>query len=160
MAGISGPRRLTLMRAPPGWTLKSVLINGTDVTDMPIPLGGKDQSINDMEVVLTDRSGEVSGSLADSRGRLLTDYTVVVFATDRERWFLESRFLKQARPARDGVFAVRGMPGGDYFVAAVDRLQMDEWRDHDVLESLTSGAMRVTIGEGQKLSVTPRLISR
>ena len=24
MAGISGPRRLSLMRAPPGWTLKAV----------------------------------------------------------------------------------------------------------------------------------------
>jgi hypothetical protein len=128
MAGISGPRRLTLMRAPPGWTLKRVLMDGIDVTDMSIPFGRQDQSIKDVEVVLTDRGGEVSGSLTDSRGRLLTDYTVVVFATDRERWFLESRFLKQSRPGKDGIFEVRGLPGGDYFVAAVDQLQMDESR--------------------------------
>jgi hypothetical protein len=45
IAGISGPRRLTLMRAPPDWTLKSVLMNGIDVTDMPIPFGGVDLSV-------------------------------------------------------------------------------------------------------------------
>jgi hypothetical protein len=160
MAGISGPRRLTLMRAPSGWTLKRVLMDGIDVTDTSIPFGRPDQSIKDVEVVLTDRGGAVSGSLTDSRGRLLTDYTVVVFATDRERWFLESRFLKHSTPGRDGVFEVRGLPGGDYFVAAVDQLQMEEWRDPDFLESIVSGATRVTLGDGQRLSVTPKLILR
>jgi hypothetical protein len=160
MAGISGPRRLTLTRAPPGWTLKRVLMDGIDVTDLPIPFGRQDQSIKDVEVVLTDRGGEVSGSLTDSRGRLLTDYTVVVFATDRERWFLESRFLKHSTPGKGGVFEVRGLPGGDYFVAAVDQLQMEEWRDPDFLESIVSGATRVTLGDGQRLFVTPKLISR
>jgi protocatechuate 3,4-dioxygenase beta subunit len=158
--GISGPRRVTLMRAPAGWTLKRVLINGIDVADTSIPLGRTDQSIEGMEVVLTDRGGEVSGRLTDSRGRLLTDYTVVVFATDREHWFLESRFLKQARPGRDGVFAVRGLPDGDYFVAAVDQLHVDEWPDPDFLDSLISSATRVTLAEGQKVSVTPRLLAR
>jgi protocatechuate 3,4-dioxygenase beta subunit len=160
MAGVSGPRRLALMRAPPGWTLKSVLMDGIDVTDTPMPFGAKDQSIRGLEVVLTGRGGEVFGRLSDSRGRSLTDYTAVVFATDRERWFPASRFLKQARPGTDGVFTVRGLPDGEYFVAAVDRLRPDEWQDPDFLESILSGATRVALREGQTLSVSPKLIAR
>ena len=155
IAGVSGPRRMTLMRAPPGWTLKGVRVNGIDVTDMPVPFGTRDQSVADMEVVLTGRGAEVSGSVTDSRGRLLTDCTVLVFATDPERWFLESRFLKLSAPGADGVFRVRGLPDGQYFVAAVDRLQPGEWQDPQFLESLISGAAHVTLGEGQRLTVTP-----
>jgi hypothetical protein len=160
IAGVSGPRRLTLTRAPPGWTLKSVLMDGIDVTDMLMPFGTKDQSVRNLEVVLTGRGGEVSGSLADSRGRLLTDYMVVVFATNRERWLPASRFLKQARPGKDGVFTVGGLPDGDYFVAAVSRLQPGEWQDPDFLESILSSATQVTLREGQTLLVSPKLIAR
>jgi hypothetical protein len=160
LGGISGPRRLTLMRAPPGWTLKSVLMDGIDVTDTPMVFGTKDQSIRGLEVVLTSRGGELSGRLTDSRGQLMTDYTAVVFATDRERWFPASRFLKQAKPGQDGAFSVRGLPEGEYFVAAVDRLRPDEWQDPDFLESILSSATQVTLREGQTLSVSPKLIAR
>ena len=101
-----------------------------------------------------------SGNLSDSRGRLLTDYTVVVFATERERWFPASRFLRQTRPGKDGVFRVRGLSDGEYFVAAVDRLQADEWQDPDFLESILSRATQVTLREGQRLSVSPKLLAR
>jgi hypothetical protein len=160
MAGISGPRLFRLRQPPPGWTLKAVTLNGIDVTDMPLPFGTAAQSLTDLEVVLTDRVSELSGNVTDRRGRPATDYTVTVFATDRDSWTPASRFLTTARPGPHGIFTVTGLPPGEYFVAAVDRMVDGEWQDPDVLESVIPGAMRVTLTEGQRLSVSPRLIAR
>src|SRR5262249_55986608 len=65
MAGITGPRRLRLVRAPRGWMLKAILLNGTDITDSPLVFGTGEQSLRDLDVVLTSRVTTVAGSVAD-----------------------------------------------------------------------------------------------
>jgi hypothetical protein len=55
---------------------------------------------------------------------------------------------------------VRGLPPGRYFVAAVDSFRDDESQDPDVLESLVGVATAVTVSEGSKVSVAPRLTRR
>jgi protocatechuate 3,4-dioxygenase beta subunit/predicted aconitase with swiveling domain len=160
-AGISGPRVFRLTRAPREWALKAVLLNGVDVTDTPIAFGTSEQSVSDLEVVLTDRASEVSGRVTDTRGRGVADCTVVVFATASSFWSQpESRFLAMARSDRDGTFGAGGLPPGQYYVAAVDRLLEGEWQDPDVLASLVPGSTSVILAEGQKLSVTLRPIAR
>ena len=61
-------------------------------------------------------------------------------------------------------FAVGGLPAGDYFVAAVSRLQGTrdggEWQNPDVLLQLEARAERLTLSEGQSRMVTLRLIER
>lgn len=161
MAGIHGPRRLLLRRAPPGWALKSVSLNGTDITDTALSFGTKDESLNGVEIVLTSHITEVTGSVIDERGRLVFNATVIVAAQDRERWYEESRFLKRAALGPDGTFSIRGLPPGDYFVTAIDPTQMTDaagWQDPEFLESLGSFATKVTLTDGQKLSVSPKLL--
>jgi hypothetical protein len=160
LAGISGPRLFRLRQPAQGWALTAVLVNGIDVTDTPLPFGTTEQSLTDLEVVLTDRLSELSGNVTDWRGHPATDYTAIVFGTDRNSWAPASRFLATARPGLHGIFTVTGLPAGEYFVAAVERMADGEWQDPDVLESVIPGAMRVTLSEGQKLSVSPRLIAR
>src|SRR5207249_10455818 len=55
MAGLNGPRRLQLLSAPAGWTLGEIRVHGVDVTDRPRPFGQRSQSLDDVEIVLTDR---------------------------------------------------------------------------------------------------------
>jgi hypothetical protein len=164
MSGISGPRRLRLLRAPRGWGLKQILVNGVDATDTPLSFGAKNQSLSDVEIVLTDRITEIGGTVTDDRGRAVSDASVVVFAADRDLWYDRSRFLKIAASGGDGAFAVRDLPPGIYFVSAVDRRLASEdngaWLDPDLLDSLTPGASRVTLSEGQKISANPRLTAR
>ncbi len=69
MAGLNGPRRLQVLRAPPGWALKEIRVNGIDVTDRPLSLGSRNQSLAKVEVVMTDRVTEVRGTVADRAGR-------------------------------------------------------------------------------------------
>jgi hypothetical protein len=161
IAGLSGPRVLRLTRASREWALKAVRLNGVDVTDTPIDFGTREWSVSNLEVVLTDRVSELSGRVTDGRGRGVADCAVVVFATATSSWSQPApRSLTMVRADRDGLFGAAGLPPGQYYVAAVDRLPEGEWQDPDVLESLVPFAASVSLDEGQKLSVNPRLITR
>jgi len=163
LEGLNGPRRL-MMRGPPSWRLKAIRANGRDVTDETLSFGTKEESLADVEVVLTNSESGVIGRVADARGRVVTDYTVVVFATSADRWYQGSRFLAFTRPKMDGAFEIAGLPPAQYYVAAVDRLQgtagFGEWQDPAFLESIAPRAARVTVADGQLTAVTPRLIVR
>ena len=162
--GLNGPRRIRLLRAPESWNLKAIRVNGRDLTDEPLSFGGKQDSLSDVEVVLTNRAAGIRGNVSDRRGQAVTDYTVIVYATDADRWYQGSRFLRFTRPKSDGTFAVPDLPSGRYYVAAVDRLQGNEgsgeWQDPALLESIASQATKVALTDGQVSDVTPRLIVR
>jgi hypothetical protein len=162
--GLHGPRRLALLRTATTWSLKAVRANGRDVTDVALPFGRAQDSLTDVEIVLTNVSARIGGRVNDAQGRSVAGYVALVFATEREQWYQSSRFLRFASSRVDGTFGVGDLPAGEYFVAAVDWMRGNdtsgEWLDPDFLQSITSRATRVTLGEGQQLSVTPRLIIR
>jgi hypothetical protein len=162
--GIHGPRRLLVNNPPPGWTLKSVLAGGVDVTDNALPFGTRDQSLSDVIVVLTNRVTELSGTVSDSHGQPALDYSLLIFPSDRDRWYAGSRFFRRAAAAQGGNFLVRGLPPGDYFVvpvsaASVLREGPDGWQDPEFLDSIALRGARATLGEGGKVSLNVRLIT-
>jgi hypothetical protein len=55
---------------------------------------------------------------------------------------------------------VEGLPPGEYWVAAVDRLEPDSWLTPDNLDALVPSAARVTVHEGQVVSTDLRLLRR
>ena len=165
MKGLFGPLLFRLGGSEPeGWMIKSVRSGATDITDTPIMFGRPNQSIDDLEIVVTNRSASVTGSVSDARGRSVADYSVIVFAVDKDRWFRESRFLKYAAAAPDGSFEVRGLPAADYFVAAVDWMDpssgFGEWLDPEILEALARRAIRVTLKDAQRVQLGLKLIPR
>jgi hypothetical protein len=163
MAGLNGPRRLQLVRTPPRFALKEIRVNGVDVTDKPIPLGTRAQSLTNVEVVLTDRVAELNGAVVDDRARPIVGATVVVFSTDREQWYPASRYVRDSTARQDGGFTVTGLPSGSYYASAVTAIPTggeDAWQDPRFLESLIPGAASVTIADGQKAVVTLRLRPR
>ena len=153
-----------LLGGSPQWSIKSIRVNGLDLTDEVLPFGTRDQSLDDVDVTLTTHAAEVTGHILDARGQPVADYTVIVYAVDRQRWYRNSRYMKFTRPQLDGSFRVGGLPPGEYFVAAVDRMEgtaaFGEWQDPTVLESLVPGATRIVLAESQRLSLSPRLIVR
>jgi hypothetical protein len=163
MAGINGPRRLQLLRAPSGWALKEIRVNGIDVTDRPLRFGTKDQSLSDVEIVVTDRINTLTGTITDDRARVAPGAFLVVFSADRDRWYPASRFMRKTIAGADGLFTVSGLPFGVYYAAAVARLPADGedgWQDPEFLESLMPGASTVTLAEGERQILNLRLKSR
>lgn len=165
MKGLFGPLLFRLGGGEPeGWMIKSVRSGATDVTDTPLMFGRPDQSLDNLEILVTTRAAAVTGSVSDARGRAITDYSVIVFAVNKDRWFRESRFLKFVLAAPDGSFQVRSLPAAEYFVAAVDWMEpasgFGEWQDPEILEALARRAARVTLGDGQRVQLALKLVPR
>jgi len=153
IGGINGPRRLRLLRAPAGWTLKEFRVHGVDVSDQVLSFGRENQSLTDVEVTLTDRINELSGAIVDERGRPAPASHVVVFSSDRDRWYPTSRFVRQSVARADGTITLAGLPPGSYYAAAIAKFPADgeeAWQDPAYLESLVTHATAFTLGEGQQ----------
>lgn len=163
IANVSGPRRLQVVRAPASWTLRELRVNGIDATDRPLSFGEANQSLTDVEVVMTDRLNEVTGVVSDERGRPAGAIAVLMFPAERDRRYSASRFLRRQTTAPEGTFAIVGMPPGSYYVAAVAQLptEGDEaWQESEYLDTLVRAAESINLGEGQKVSVRLRPASR
>jgi hypothetical protein len=134
----------------PGWTLASVMLNGTDVSVTPFELGSEDVSV---VIKYTDRPSELSGTVRDDRGRNDSPAVVLVFPADPRAWAgygATSRRFQTSRVTETGSFRIVGLADGDYLVAAVPEDRVAEWRDPAFLKKLVPISARATIVEGQK----------
>ena len=52
------------------------------------------------------------------------------------------------RPDQTGKYRIRGLPPGEYYVAAVDPAEQGEWFEPTYLDDHRAGAARVILGEG------------
>jgi hypothetical protein len=136
----SGPLR--------GWSLKSVVLDGRDITDTPIEVRGG-QEIRRVTVTFTDAVNEINGTITTGQGTPITEYTVLAFSTDSTFWRPLSRHIATARPDQTGRFTIRGLPAGGYYLAAVDPAQQGEWYAPSYLEEHRFGAAQVTLNEGE-----------
>lgn len=130
-----------------GWNLKSVTIDGRDVTDIPISIRSG-QRVNNVVMTFTDKVNEINGSVTDAQGSAVTEYTVLAFSTNNAVWRPQSRQIATARPDQTGMFKIRSLPAGDYYVVTVDPSEQGEWFDPAYLDQHRGGASRVTLGEG------------
>jgi protocatechuate 3,4-dioxygenase beta subunit len=163
MSGINGVRRLLAPRLPPGWALREVRVNGVDATDRAISFGRLEQSLADVEVVLTDRVATIVGAVTDGDQRPIAGVPVLAFTIDRDRRYPWSRFVHHTMSAADGTFKFDAVPGGSYYLAAVGALPIDgddAWQDAAFLDSLTPTASTVTVNDGEKRTIALRIKAR
>lgn len=156
MQGLMAPV-LVRASAPPGWYLQSVVHNGEDITDTPVPLG-PGVEVRDVRVRLTQTVSTLSGTVRDERGQVVLDATVVVFPADDAKWGFASRFVRTARPDTQGRFEVRTLPAhANYRIIALQGLEDGQASDPEFLASLRDRAERLTLNEGETKSVDLRL---
>jgi carboxypeptidase family protein len=160
LTGLHGAMRFSATSLPSGWYLKSVTIAGSDVTDMPFDFGSSARTLSDAEIVLSRDGATIGGVVTDGPNTRASNFVAVAFSTSRETWFNGSRQVKQRRSEANGSYTIDGLPPGDYWVAAVDRLEPGSWLTPENLDALVPGAARVTVREGQRLSTDLRLFRR
>jgi len=132
------------------WTMKSAIVNGRDLADQPIAAGADAVPLSGAVVTFTDRAAEITGHLVDASGRAVTRYSIVVFPQDRALWTPASRRIRAVRPATDGAFAVTGLPGGVYAVAAVEHAEDAVPTDPAFLSQLLPSSLAVTLADGER----------
>ena len=92
--------------APRGWSLKSVIVDGLEVVDTPIALRSG-QTLQNVSVVFTNKLTEINGTVTDTRGNPLTEFTVLAFPTESLLWRPLARQIATARPDQNGKFQLR-----------------------------------------------------
>lgn len=157
VSGLIGTRMFRPINLPHGWTLKSVRLNGADITDTGVELKAGEE-VGGIELDLTRQSTSISGFVNDSRGTPVKDYTVVVFSDDQQKWALPmTRWTSSARPDQDGRFKVNNLPPGGYYAIAVEYVASGEWNDPDWLERVRSSATHFSLDEGAGTTLTLKL---
>lgn len=162
MARIDGAGRFVVNDVAPGrylvevtglprpYVLKAVFAGPDDVSDTPLDVG-RSQPVPELMVIGTLRGSELSGRVVDEAGNSVRDGTVLAFGPDVTTWRQGGRRAVRALSDTKGTFVVRGLPAGEYLVAAVVDIEDGRWYDPAVLERVRRWATRTTIAEGGKV---------
>jgi hypothetical protein len=156
LAGIFG--RSVLRPAPgerTGWFLKSVSLDGKDITDTVLDLTTGE--IGPVEVTFTQKQTELTGTILDRRGDPTSDFVAVIFPERPELRTLQTRSIAVGRPDQQGRFTVMGLPPGGYLAATVGVLATNQERDVELLRRLEMGSERLTLAENESKSITLRV---
>jgi hypothetical protein len=129
------------------WTLESSVANGRESFEAPLRVNPNEAL--EWTVTFTDRPTTIGGVLQESAGRPATDYYILVFSSDRAHWTPGSRRVRMTRPATDGSYTVKGLPPGEYYLAAPTDLETGEWNDPTLLEQLVRSSATVTLRAGE-----------
>jgi hypothetical protein len=135
----------------PGWTLKSAMANGKDVSDVPLDLGGED--VAGVVLLYTDKTTELAGTVRDVKGTGDAGASVLLFPADNRLWSdygSASRRFKNQRATKDGSFKILAVSAGDYYMIAVPDDFTTNWQDPQLLPKLAAMATRVSISDGEK----------
>jgi hypothetical protein len=133
------------------WSLKSVTFNGGDITNTGIDaasLEGDERVV----IVMTDVTTNLSGTAQDAaRRQPVVDYTVVVVPQQAVTGMAAMRYTRALVSDESGGFQVRGLPPGEYVVAAVETLESGREWDPDVQKTVRTNGRRFMLTDGETL---------
>ena len=135
--------------------LKEARFGSIDVLSQPLLISGpvSDQ----LEIVLGQNSGQISGTVLDERQQPLSTVQVVLVPDLRERRDL----YKFAATDANGHFTLRPIPPGTYRLFASEDLEGNAIFDPDVMRRLEQNAKLVNVVESSnvtvELKVTPTI---
>lgn len=131
------------------WTLKSAMVDGRDVSDVPLTVETAD--ITGLVITLTDHPATLAGTVRTTQGAADTTATVLVFPADKAMWVdygALPRRLRSVRADRSGAFSVSALPAGEYFAIALPDEFTGDWQRQTSLEKAAALATRVRIQDG------------
>ena len=152
LRGLAGPQLIRAGGIPAGWAVKSITLDGADITDVAFEFK-PGATFTALVVTLTDRITRSPVTFAIREGRPLSDYVIVVFPEDAKLWGAQSRHVATARPNQNGTFSITGLPPARYLAAVVPSLENGMQNDAALLAQLRARAKSLTLAEGQTLNL-------
>ena len=137
-----------VIRVLGGGAIRSITWAGRDMTNTAFDASAA-QGFSDVVVTLTSRTSSIAGSVKRSSPGAST---VIAFPVEREAWtnfgFTPSR-LTSVSVSSTGAYQLP-VPGGDYFIVAVDAQYQRAWQDPGFLAKVAPLATRVALDWGEK----------
>jgi hypothetical protein len=140
-----------------GWTIESAVFGAIDAADRHLNVE-RDGTYANGDLKLTNRTAELNGAVSTAAGAPSTDHTVLLFPAERTMWLPQSRRIRMVQPGKDGRYAIKGLPPGDYRVVALPGPEPGRESDPAWLSELfaLSDAVRLAAGEARTLNITVR----
>jgi hypothetical protein len=159
LSGLTEAVRLNVGFEVPGggWSVRHAWNDNVDLLDTAVDIG-PGQTIEDVELVATQKITELSGQVSDGRNQPVTDASVVVFSEDKDRWTTGSRYLRLSRPDTNGKYTIRLTPAQNYRVVVVRGLEDGQFSDPEFLSRALEYATPFDIGEGEAKVVNVKLV--
>jgi len=154
--GASG-RVLFRLTGPQGWFLKSVTLNGADITDVPFEIRGS-TPVTGLEVIATDQQTTLSGSVKDSRGQPVKDYVVAILPEGLKEGMSTMRFIRTVRPDQNGQYKTMALPPGEYVAFAVETMEQGINYDPAYQQAMKPRGKSFRLTEGQALNLDLQLV--
>lgn len=154
---LAEPFTLHVESLPDGWTVKAIVVNGSDVTDSKVTLAPNQEA--EALIVLTNRLTSVTGSVsADGRP---AKANVVVFAADASKWAYPSRFVRTVSADDKGRFRIAGLPAADRYLAlAANYLEDGEHYDPEFLERMRDAATEFSLNDAETQTLDLKVLER
>ena len=136
--------------SPAGWTLKTVMYNGRDISETPLDLQA---NVEGVVVTFTDKSTLLRGVVRLPQGQADAGAIVIAFPTDIAAWpdFGPSpRRVSSSWTTRTGEYWISGLPPGEYHLVALPDDKASEWRDPGSLRALARVATQVAIRDAEQ----------
>ena len=155
LQGLFGPVIVAIEGVlPRGFVLKSVQYAGSDVSYTPVEFDGKPG--RDIEVVLTNRTAELTGRVLDDTGQPAPPAAIVRFPADPAKW---TALVNWRGPTsrQDGTYVMPDVPPGDYLIAALPIDAMKDLWWPDDFDRVAAVAERVTVLDNDRRTADLRL---
>lgn len=138
--------------------MKSVTVNGEDVTDV----GREFKASDRVTITMTSVVATIEGNVTDTRDVQLPEAGVILFSEDKASWRINSIWTKRTGFDQKGHFRITGLMPGRYYVAAVPRQRLDLSRAGDAdaafFEQLAKEATLVVVGADEQRTVDLRML--
>jgi hypothetical protein len=136
----------------PGWFVKSVKLNGADISDVRRQFAVGDH----VSILLTMTGSTLEGTVTTPDGQPATNGAVIMFAEDPAGWTTASVRMRRARLESGGKFTIAGLLPGRYYIVAGSRERTFQpgLVEPSYFEALAKDAVTVVMGEREKRTIT------
>ena len=150
---IPGQYDIRVTGLPAGWHLKDITVDGLTALDHPAELGVFDDTR--IVISITNRPTLIEGAVRNANNVLSSGATVVVMPLTTSGW--NPNRSRVTRASMNGLFAVAGLPAGEYLIVAFDDAAGEGVQDERILQQLRTLATRVSLREGESRALQMRL---
>jgi hypothetical protein len=139
--------------------MKSVQLNGQDITDTPREFKDGDK----ITIVMTTRASTIEGTVSDDKGQPANGGTLLLFSEDKSGWRTNSVRTRRSGVDIAGHFRMQGLLPGRYLLIALPQERANALNfgspDPSVFEQFAKEATSITVAEDEQRQVDLKISS-
>ena len=139
--------------------MKSVQLNGQDITDTPREFKDGDK----ITIVMTTRASTIEGTVSDDKGQPANSGALLLFSEDKTGWRINSVHTRRSGVDITGRFRMQGVLPGRYLLIAIPQERANALNfgspDPSLFEQFAKEATSIAVAEDEQRQVDLKISS-